>query len=206
MVPDIFERRAFLQSIFAVSALPGASHRFLSHSDGDTGSLQSDRTTQADRAFVVGPGASRPGKGIAIRGTMISVKVSGDDNGGGFVLFEVPASPLSGPPLHVHHIEDEWFHVLEGQLKVQIGSRLFTLEQGASAYLPRRVPHAWQTVGQQPARFLSLAQPAGRLEAYMVALSALVRQGAPDAASMKALFEKYEMEMIGPPLQDDGRA
>jgi mannose-6-phosphate isomerase-like protein (cupin superfamily) len=185
MVSRIFRRRLFLQSVFAVSALPGAS-------------------PQADRGFVVGPGATRPGKGIPIRGTIISVRVSGDDNGGGFALFEIPASPMSGPPLHVHHIEDECFHVLEGQLKVQVGPRIFMLDQGASVYLPRMVPHTWQTVGQRPARFLSLAQPAGRLEAYVIALSALVRQGAPDAASMKALFEEYEMEMIGPPLPDDG--
>ena len=202
MVSRIFERRLFLQSVFAVSALPGGSRRFLSHSDGETGSVQSGGTAPADRAFVVGPGSTRPGKGIPIRGTILSVKVSGDDNEGGFALFEVPASPMSGPPLHLHHIEDEWFYILEGQLKVQIGSRILTLEQGAGAYLPRMVPHTWQTVGQQPARFLALAQPAGHLEAYGIALSALVRQGAPDAASMKALFEKYDMEMMGPPLPD----
>jgi mannose-6-phosphate isomerase-like protein (cupin superfamily) len=154
----------------------------------------------AKQAFNVGPGATRPGKNILLRGTSISVKVSGDDNGGGFALFEVPAGPASGPPVHLHHVENECFYVLEGQLKVYVGTELIILETGGSIYLPRMIPHTWQTVGQRPARFLSLAQPAGRLEAYLVALSALFRQGNPDSASMKALFEEYGMEMAGPPL------
>jgi mannose-6-phosphate isomerase-like protein (cupin superfamily) len=152
---------------------------------------------------MVPPGASRPGKSVLLGGYSVSVRVSGDDNGGGFALFEVPAVPNSGPPLHMHHIENECFYVVAGQLRVQIGSERLLIDAGGSVYAPRMIPHTWQTAGGKPVRFLSFAQPAGRLEAFLVALSTSLRQGAPDPTSMKAIFEKYEMEIAGPPLPDN---
>jgi len=190
-------RRSFLQSALAISASPHALQIF---SGNESQPQTAGGAGLATGAFAVNPGATRPGKDIPVRGTFISVKVSGDDNGGGFALFEVPASPGSGPPMHMHHVENECFYVLEGALKVQVGAELFTLEPGGSVYLPKMIPHTWQTLGQKNVRLLSFAQPAGRLEAYVVALSELMSRGIPDSASMKTLFEKYDMEMTGPPL------
>ena len=67
-------------------------------------------------SFAVEAGASRPGKSIQIRGYQLLVKVSGDDNGGEFAVFEVPALPNTGTPLHMHHNENECFYGLEGEL------------------------------------------------------------------------------------------
>jgi hypothetical protein len=66
------------------------------------------------------------------------------------------------------------------------------------------IPHTWQTAGARDVRFLSLAEPAGHLEAFMRDLIKQ-RQGGPlDSASMKALFEKYDMEVMGPALPAEG--
>ena len=203
MILRRFERRSFLQSVVAVSAVRGVPRVFsVQPSSERTNDERGNGPKQ--RVFTVATGASRPGKSIPLGEHEVSVKVSGDDNSGGFALFEVPAGPESGPPLHLHHVENEFFYALEGELKVQVGTELFHLEPGGSIYLPRMIPHTWQTVGGKPVRFLSFAQPAGRLEAYLVALSASLRQGIRDPASMKALFEKYGMEMVGPPLSGDG--
>ena len=200
MIERRFERRWFLQSALGVPALAGLPFLFSSQA-GSEGPLQDPLSVgPANGGFTVAPGASRPGKSVPLGGYAVSVRVSGDDNGGGFALFEVPAVPDSGPPLHMHHIENECFYVLDGQLQVQIASEVVLIDAGGSVYAPRMVPHTWQTVGGKPVRFLSFAQPAGHLEAFLVDLSTSLRQGIQDPVSMKALFERYEMEVKGPPL------
>src|ERR1700688_2216539 len=84
-----------------------------------TGALSAQSTTNQQQPkagavksaefFAVEAGSSRPGKSIPVGGRRILVKVSGTDTGGGFALFEVPATPNSGPGLHVHHVENEVF-------------------------------------------------------------------------------------------------
>lgn len=186
---DILLRRSFVQIAAASSAV--------------TALAQSSQPKDGAKPefFAVEAGAGRPGKVIDMgRGRQILVKVSGDDTGGGFALVEVPALPNTGPALHLHHIENEFFYVLEGELDVQVGTEIRRLKPGGSAFLPRMVPHTWQPAGGQAVRFLSLAQPAGQLEAYLVDLSKLLQKGAADAAAIQALFERHGMEIKGPPL------
>ncbi|MBS1827056.1 MAG: cupin domain-containing protein [Acidobacteria bacterium] len=132
------------------------------------------------------------------------LKISGRDTGGEFALFEVPPGN-SGPPLHVHHIENELFWVLEGELDVQVGSEVIRLTAGACAYAPKMIPHTWQPVGGHDVRFLSLAEPAGHLEEFIAELVRRRRDVPVDPAYMKSLFEKYEMEVVGPALPKRAR-
>src|SRR5882757_10373383 len=45
----------------------------------------------------------------------ITVKAGPDETGGAFSQIEVDDPRGGGPPLHVHHNEDETFYVLEGE-------------------------------------------------------------------------------------------
>ena len=178
-------RRSFLRAVTAVPALTA---------------LAQSPTAPKRPFFMVDHGASRPGKSVGSGNYDIMVKVSGDDTGGEFALFEIPAGPKAGPPLHMHHIENELFWVLEGELDVQVGTEIIRMTPGSCAYAPRMIPHTWQTVGERDVRFLALAEPAGHLEAFVRDLIRLRQSGPLDPASTKALFEKYDMEVIGPAL------
>jgi mannose-6-phosphate isomerase-like protein (cupin superfamily) len=178
-------RRSFLRAATAVPALTA---------------LAQSPTPPKRPFFMVDYSASRPGKSVGLGKYDIMVKVSGDDTGGEFALLEVPAGPNAGPPLHMHHVENELFWVLEGELDVQVGTEIIRLTPGSCAYAPRLIPHTWQAVGERDVRFLTLAEPAGHLEAFMRALTRLRQSGPLDPASTKALFEKYDMEVIGPAL------
>src|SRR5579862_7505458 len=70
-------------------------------------------------------------------------KVTGEDTGGALDYFIVEVSPNGGPPLHVHHRQEETLHLLTGRFKVRIGDDLFELDEGGFAYLPSEVPHAF---------------------------------------------------------------
>lgn len=175
-----------------------------------TGALSAQSTTKQQQPnvgevsagfFAVESGSSRPGKSIPVSGRRILVKVSGTDTGGGFALFEVPAAPNAGPGLHMHHVENEFFYVLEGALDVQVGTEIVRLGPGGSVYAPRLIPHTWQPAGGKDIRFLSLAQPAGNLEAFLNDLSGLQERGPLAPADLKAVFQRHDMELVGPPLK-----
>lgn len=149
--------------------------------------------------FATAAGGSRSTEPAAPTG-QISVKVSGTDTGGAFAVFEVPTVPLAGPPLHLHHTENEWFYTLDGEHDFQVGDKIHHLAPGGSIFAPRMVPHTWQNVGDSPGRMLVFVQPAGRLQAFFGLYSKLVSIGALSVAAAKALFQEYEMEVVGLPL------
>ena len=134
-------------------------------------------------------------------GGLVAVKVSGGDTDGALAVFEAPTLPGAGPPLHLHQVENEWFYVLAGEHDFQIGDQRFRLSPGGSAYAPRLIPHTWLNVGGSAGRILSIVQPAGQLEAFMNEFSACVSRGDTDPGRLAALFEKYAMKVVGPPLR-----
>jgi quercetin dioxygenase-like cupin family protein len=129
-------------------------------------------------------------------------KVTGDDTGGAFDYFVVEVAPRGGPPLHVHHGQEETVHVLSGRFKVRIGEDEFSLGPGGFAYLPSRVPHAFLNLTGEPARIIVVYTPGGGHRFYEE-LGPLTRNGQPDRATVAALFEKYDMSLLGPPLTAD---
>ena len=65
-----------------------------------------------------------PGEGLRLQsgpGRDLIFKVTGEDTGGAFDYFTVEVAPKGGPPLHVHHKQEETIHVLKGWFKVRIG-------------------------------------------------------------------------------------
>ncbi|HEY1274420.1 MAG TPA: cupin domain-containing protein [Thermoleophilaceae bacterium] len=84
----------------------------------------------------------------------------------------------SGSPLHVHHNEDEWFYVTEGELSVSSDTARFLLVT-------------------EPAGFegfvRTLSEPAGRLVIPPPATEP------PDVEAMARLAAEYGIEILGPP-------
>ena len=127
-------------------------------------------------------------------------KVTGEDTGGAFDYFIVEVAPGGGPPLHVHHKQEETIHVLKGRFKVRIGDEVFQLEEGGFAYLPSKVPHAFLNLTDVPAEVIVVYTPGGGHKFYEE-LGPLSRSVPRDTKAIAALFEKYEMTLLGPPLE-----
>ena len=78
---------------------------------------------------------SAPDEGLRLQsgpGRDLIFKVTGEDTGGAFDYFIVEVAPKGGPPLHVHHKQEETIHVLKGRYKIQIGDETFTARKAAS--------------------------------------------------------------------------
>jgi quercetin dioxygenase-like cupin family protein len=129
-------------------------------------------------------------------------KVTGEDTDGALDYFIVEVAPHGGPPLHVHHKQEETLHVLKGRFKVRIGDELFQLEEGGFAYLPSKIPHAFLNLTDQPAEIIVVYTPGGGHKFYEE-LGPATRNGTPDRTVIAAIFEKHDMSLLGPPLSAD---
>jgi quercetin dioxygenase-like cupin family protein len=65
-----------------------------------------------------------------------------------------------GPPRHVHEHEDESLYLFTGELEVECGDETFTAAPGCFVFMPRRVPHAFRSIGG-PVTGLLIATPGG---------------------------------------------
>lgn len=141
-------------------------------------------------------------------GTLVIVKATGEDTGGAFTLLEQLAPPGFGPPLHVHHREDEPFFVLEGRVRFRCGDREFLMESGGYVFLPKGVPHAFRIEGSTPARLLQMTLPPG-FERFVqeIGVPAPSRSLPPPGPVPAGLIDrlvslgpKYDFSVVGPPL------
>jgi quercetin dioxygenase-like cupin family protein len=129
---------------------------------------------------------------------VIDFKVSSLDTNGDLFIIEVTDDSKGGPPRHLHHEQEEWFYVIDGEYIVEIGDERYRLGPGDSILAPREVPHVWAHVGEGKGRQLLVFQPAGKMESFFGELSKI--EGAPQPEVMQGLFGSHGMEMTGPPL------
>ncbi len=105
----------------------------------------------------------------------------------------------------MHHREDEWFYVIEGELTLWVGGEVITAPAGAFVYGPRDIPHTF-LVSSEQARFLLVTEPAG-FEGFMRALSEPAQRSEippaptapPDFERLAAVAAEYGIEILGPP-------
>ncbi len=135
----------------------------------------------------------------------LTVKAGGAETGHAFSQIEVDDPRGSGPPLHVHHNEDETFYVLEGEVTFLVGDERIDLDAGdyllrpprhrtrlhrplgARTHARHRQPRRDRTALRHPGVPVTGAEPP--TDAVMPPMDELVR-----------LFAGYGAEILGPPL------
>lgn len=131
---------------------------------------------------------------LNVTGSKVAILLHGRDTGGSLCIVEVQDEPGSGPPPHVHHREDETFHVLEGEYEVTRGGETFRLVKGATVFAPRLIPHSFRCVGPSPGRLLVTLTPAG-FEGFFEEVGALNPQEQ-QPPSVIELGEKYGLKFL----------
>ena len=149
-------------------------------------------------ALLVPAGRDRFGQQRGLGISTIHFKVSSQD-GSGILVLENTFTDKGGPARHLHYDQDEWFYVIDGEFRFEVGQEKFDLKAGDSLLAPRKVPHAWAYIGDSQGRILITFMPAGKMEAFFreVAKSNSMPPGNP------ALWRAYGMELLGPPLTVD---
>lgn len=146
--------------------------------------------------FWVARDTDRLGEQLGVGIARIFFKVSTGDSHGSLLVVEMTHHTRGGPVRHLHYEQDEWFYIVEGEYVFEIGHERIRLKPGDSVFGPRKVPHVWAFVGDQPGRILFIFTPAGQMEAFFQDSGKTDKIPAQDPA----YFRAYGMEIVGPPL------
>ena len=133
------------------------------------------------------------GKNLEFRA--VTHKLTGQQTGGAYYLFETVFEAETGNRLHIHRREDEVGYVLEGALEIRLADQTLVVEAGSVAHLPKNVPHAIRNPLKTPSRYLFMAIPAG-LDGWFDALETAQRDGTLDDALYRKLSLDYGIEWL----------
>jgi quercetin dioxygenase-like cupin family protein len=141
--------------------------------------------------------------------THVVVRVSHRQGRDQISVLEHRAPPGHSPPLHIHHTEDEMFHVLAGDFRFLLGGQEHRLGPGAFLLAPKGVPHHFKVESAQGGRWLTVTA-----HSHFEEFVRTVSRPAPSAelppphpppspetaAQLAAVAAGYHIELIGPPL------
>ena len=114
----------------------------------------------ANETAAVKAVASDEGEALWWSGALAVIKTTAEDTGRRFSIIDVTEPPGAEAPLHVHHLEDEAFYILEGSVTIEVGDETIEAGPGDYAMGPRDIPHRY-TVGPDGCRLLFLCTPGG---------------------------------------------
>jgi len=175
-------RRTFLKS--AASVVPAAALQNL---------FAQAALAPSSTLHPVGRGKDRTGAPHSLGFSTLCFKVATADTGGNlFVIEHTNLTPGTGPALHLHYSQDEWFYVMEGGVTFQVGDQRLTIHAGESILAPRRIPHTFSAAGA-PAHMLIAFTPAGKMEQYFIDAVAQ-----PKLAATEDFMNRYDMKWLGP--------
>ena len=121
---------------------------------------------------------------------------------GAFGLVENLMPPGFASPYHTHHLEDEAFYVLEGDMAFVCDGNWTIAGPGTYVFGPRNIPHGFKVLGDAPARMLLLCTPGG-FDQFVAEMSEPT-PAPPDMAKLMAMAAKYSVDILGPlPEQTD---
>ncbi len=127
------------------------------------------------------------------------VRATGETTNGAFGLIENWMMPPGfASPYHTHHLEDEAFYILEGEMAFVCGGKWLKASPGTYIFGPREIPHGFKVVGSVPARLLLLCAPAG-FERFCLELGVPIGDPTPpDMTKLMAVAKKYKIDILGP--------
>jgi ketosteroid isomerase-like protein/quercetin dioxygenase-like cupin family protein len=130
------------------------------------------------------------------------LRASGQTTNGAFGLVEQVMPPGFESPYHTHHLEDEAFYVLEGDVAFVCDGKWTIAGAGTYIFGPRNIPHGFKVLGDASARMLLLCAP-GDFAEFVVEMSEPA-PAPPDMTKLAALAAKYKIDLLGPlPAQAD---
>lgn len=136
-----------------------------------------------------------PNSGRKLEFRAVTHRLTGQQTGGAYYLFETVFGPGNGNRLHIHRREDEIGYVLEGALEIRLADQTMVLEAGGVAHLPKNVPHAIRNPLETPSRYWFMTIPAG-LDEWFDALETAQRDGTLDDAMYRKLSLDYGIEWL----------
>ena len=113
-----------------------------------------------------------------ILGNRIEFKELCEETSGTRTVAEITLDPHGSVPLHYHNEFSEYYEVLEGELKMQLGKEIKTLNKGDYVLVPIKMVHRYFNETDQQVKFKVVIQPGNIGYQLLVSvLNGLARDG-----------------------------
>jgi mannose-6-phosphate isomerase-like protein (cupin superfamily) len=117
------------------------------------------------------------GAGGSVRGSRLVIQDA---------LAEGLASEVA--PLHVHHADDEAWHVIAGALRFRFAGEEFTVNAGSTVLVPAGVAHTFGNAGPDPSRYIII------LPARLDEMISLLHEA--ELAEHAQIYRRYDSELL----------
>jgi quercetin dioxygenase-like cupin family protein len=141
--------------------------------------------------------------------SLVRIRVGHTTGADGLSVIEFKARFGDSPPLHIHHTEDELFHIMEGELRFTIGGEEVRAGPGEVVLAPKGVPHTYRVESAEGGHWL-IVTTHGDFERFVREVSRRAERaelpapsGPPTAEQIQALGAaamRHQGEIVGPPL------
>jgi quercetin dioxygenase-like cupin family protein len=137
------------------------------------------------------------GEAYWVMGDMFTYLVTGAESGGSYFTLFAEVAPYGGPPPHIHHLEEEQFYILEGELTFFVNDQTFQVKAREFVHIPRETVHSFKN-GNTPSRLLVTFSPAG-IEGYFreVGEPVINRLSSPTQVTKETIERFFAVESAG---------
>jgi quercetin dioxygenase-like cupin family protein/uncharacterized protein YndB with AHSA1/START domain len=123
---------------------------------------------------------ARPGDVLELPklGVRVEFRQTAEETGGELLEFDVVGRPRGFlVQAHVHPGQSEHHEVIEGEMRIKLGSTTRVLGPGETIETPPGTRHSHMPAGDGPGRVRVQLRPAGRTEAWLERIAAMERDG-----------------------------
>ncbi len=126
----------------------------------------------------------------------LNIFLTGKQSGGWLTAGVYTAPPGNGPPVHIHHREDEMLIVIEGRFSFFADGKWTEGGPGTVVFLPRDQPHAFKNIGDVLGKLYVFATPSG-LETFFSQCSVpFHREEGPDMETIFGIGADHGIEFV----------
>lgn len=139
------------------------------------------------------------GREVCAFGDTIVFKLVGEQTGNAVTIGLAVTPPGGGPPLHIHHRDDEIFIMQSGDLEVWVDDAWQKAPPGSVVFLPKGVPHMFRNAGTEPSRHWVIVGPSGFETFFSQCGEVFAAGGPPDFGKIKAACADHGYEILEKP-------
>ena len=140
--------------------------------------------------------------------SLVTLHRSSEDGSDGVSVMEFHAPYGDSPPTHLHHDDDEVFHIKQGTVRFRVGDQEFVLTTGQTAVAPKGVPHCFKVESPEGACMVNVMTSANFERFVQVIGRAPEAEGLPpvrrptpeEIGRLAAAARDHHMEILGPPM------
>lgn len=133
---------------------------------------------------------------IAMRGLVVTPRVTGEDSAGAVSILEQEVQPGAGSPPHRCTRETKVVHVLTGEFTVLHGDAPVAVSAGGSVVVAPGVRHNFTNVGETVGRVMVTLTPGGH-ERFLAGLAAMGGPANADPVALAAHCAAYGVDLCG---------